>query len=212
MNWEYNVQWEKHGHQLLSEHRSLIDFVKDNIVLEIGSDRGEGSTKTLALLAKDFNLKFITIDMNIDVINNVTSIVQSIDEKFDCFCYRGENFITTLSNNSIAILYLDAYDTMPENIDLPLDMKMPYLENLGNWNLESAWQMHLDACQRAHEKIVDGGLICIDDIWRRETLVSGYHEYAKRSKGYTAIPWLLKNGYKEVCYVEGCILFQKIQH
>ena len=203
-NWELTVKWDMHGHQMLLKHSDLMtSFPAGKFFLEIGSDRGEGSTKALAELANKLQLIFITVDMNPDIQKKALKIVQEVNPKFSAECYKGEDFINFFKKDDIAILYLDAYDTMPPGLDLPQDIKDPYIKSDGKWNNEAAWEMHLKASMRADKRLIPGGLICFDDEWRKEGV------WAKRSKGYTAIPWLLEQGYDELLYVDGCILLRK---
>ena len=202
--WELNVTWEMHGHKMLLKHSALMtSFTAGKFFLEIGSDRGEGSTRALAELANKLDLIFITVDMDPSIYEKALKIVKEINPKFSAECYRGENFIKLFGKEDIAVLYLDAYDTMPEGLDLPQDIKNPYIKNTGAWSNKAAWEMHLKASTRADERLIPGGLICFDDEWKKEGV------WAKRSKGYTAIPWLFEHGYKEIDYVEGCVLLQK---
>jgi len=201
-DWEYSIIWEKHGHQLLLDHRHLMNFPKGKMLLEIGSDHGEGSTRPLATMAKELGLGFATVDMDPEITEK-SKFVAEIDESFKNICGKGEEFIRTLDPESIAILYLDAYDTMPPGLQLPGDMKAPYISRMGGWDTRSAWRMHLTACKEADSRMVPGGLICFDDVWRRNGVM------AYRSKGYLAIPWLLSKGYKEINFVEGCALYGK---
>jgi hypothetical protein len=203
-SWEYNIRWEKHGHQLLIDHSYLFkNFPKGKFLVEIGSDRGEGSTKALAELALELKLNFITVDMNWDIYKRALEIVHEVNPTFAAECDKGEDFINFFAEEDIAILYLDAYDTMPPGFELPKDIKDPYIENMGRWDNFDAWNMHLQCCVVANKKLMPGGYVCFDDVWRKDNV------WAKRSKGYTAIPWLMDRGYKEIKYVDGCILLRK---
>lgn len=203
-SWELSVTWVKHGHQLIIDNQKIFqDSHKGKILLEIGSDRGEGSTEKLALLAKQYGLWFITVDMNPEISIRCEKIVRDIDNSFISVCSKGEEYIANLPAESIAVLYLDAYDTMPPGYTLPPDMAKPYTKNLGGWNNDAAWAMHLKACQKGHNKIIPSGYVCFDDVWRKNRV------WAQRSKGYLAIPWLMSMDYEEVDYVDGSILLQK---
>jgi hypothetical protein len=202
-NWEHNIRWEKHGHQLLLEHEVLLASPKNKFFLEVGSDRGEGSTKILAELAKRLQLIFITIDMDSNICEKAMKTVGAVNPRFSAECGLGENFIPLFEDESIAILYLDAYDTMPVGFDLPQDIKDPYIKNMGKWNNEDAWNMHLKCSIAADKKLIPGGFICFDDMWRKDGI------WATRSKGYLAVPWLMEHGYEEISYVDGCVLLGK---
>jgi hypothetical protein len=210
--WEYNVKWEKHGHQLLFEllnEPNDFKFPPGKFFLEMGSDRGEGSTKVLAELANKLELTFITVDMNPELCQNALKIVQAINPKFSAECDRGEDFIANFfGDGDIAVLYLDAYDTMPVGADLPSDIKEPYIKNMGKWSNEEAWNMHLKCSEIADKKLMPGGLICFDDMWRQGGM---YGHWAMRSKGFMAVPWLLSQEYEEIKYVDGCVVLRKPQ-
>ena len=202
-DWEYSVTWTQHGHSLLVDHKEdMADFTTGLTFLEVGSDRGEGSTKVLAELALSLGMKFVTVDMDDAVSDKVRPVVEAVHPEFMAICAKGEDYILTLPDNSIAVAYLDAYDTMPPDRMLPADMAQPY-SRLGGWKNHEAWRMHLIASMALDFKLVPGGLLCFDDTWRKNGV------WASRSKGYMALPWLLANGYREVAYVDGSILLRK---
>ena len=203
-SWEYNIHWEKHGHTLLAEALLKTDLPLGTYIIEIGSDRGEGSTKILAEIAYSLQMEFVTVDVDPILCNSIKNILENISPFFEAVCSKGEEYLKTeLKDNSIAALYLDAYDTMPPGLDLPQDMKEQYLVKIGPWNNQKAWDMHLESCKQANSKLIPGGLVCFDDMWRRD------RKWAMRSKGYTAVPWLMSQGYEELDYVEGCVLLRK---
>jgi len=198
--WEYEVVWVKHGHELLLDARDLVEKTKGHII-EIGSERGEGSTALLATMAKELGRPFITVDMDENVASGAKEVLQKIDKNAKAVCQKGEDFLKEFEE-PIGVLYLDGYDTMPPGAILPGDLAAPY-EKLGGWSNEGAWLMHLKCVLETVKQVVPGGLVCFDDAWRRDC------HWAERTKGYTAIPYLLMNGYHEIRYEEGAVLLER---
>jgi Ni2+-binding GTPase involved in maturation of urease and hydrogenase len=75
-----------HGHRLIEHFRPAIAALVDGrdglAMLEVGSERGSGSTRLLAELAKSLKLKFITVDADAEVAQEAKNIVASIDPGF----------------------------------------------------------------------------------------------------------------------------------
>ena len=106
-DWERSVTWEMHGHQMLLKHSDLMtSFPKGKFFLEIGSDRGEGSTKALAELANKLGLVFITVDMNPEIHKRAVEIVEEVNPEFSAECYKGEYFIDLFKKEDIVLIRL----------------------------------------------------------------------------------------------------------
>lgn len=199
---EFNLQWDAHGHDLLIRHRHDVEKAPGEVIIEVGSERGEGSTKALATLALELKKHFITIDMNPDISNSAARLVSGISPNFESICGPAEEVLPAIKGR-ICLAYLDGYDTMPPGADLPQDLKEPYRRVLGGWSLGAAWRMHLDCSRVLEQRISPGGLISFDDVWKLGS------DWALRSKGYTAVPYLLQKGYVELDYMEGAILLRR---
>jgi hypothetical protein len=198
INWDLDVGWVMHGDELLIEQLPNFKFTPWSLFIEIGSGM---SSIPLALQAKKMGLVFKSVDLSSEY-NSLDNILKKIDPHFDFLKMRGEEFLKGISN-SISVVYLDAYDTMPSGYVLPLDMQMRYSE-VGGWGgSEAAWLVHLEFVKLIDKWLVPGGLICFDDCWLNED------GWSFRSKGRTAIPFLLSLGYKVVKYVHGCVLLRR---
>ncbi len=194
-----------HGHQLIIESENIITnlakVTKEELsLIEIGSERGSGSTLSLAKFAQSLGLKFITVDADEEVVVSAREIIKSIDQRFEAHHQLGEVFLSNYPFNNIAVVYMDAFDIVTdwphkqETIDSYKRRDVP-LTN------EMAWKMHLEASKAVHEKIIPGGLICFDDVWKD---VNGQWQ----GKGKTAIPFLLEHGYKLVKFKPDSLLLE----
>jgi len=197
-NWDIPLGWEMHGDALLLKHLQGRIFQKGTSWVEIGSG---SSTLPLAQKSKELELNFVSVDLSSEYISLRQKLAE-IDPNFKFMMLKGEDFLRSYTD-PISIAYLDGYDTAQLGWAPPLDMQSRY-KSIGGWaGNESSWQMHETCAKLVDKLLVSGGLICIDDNWRKD----GAWSY--RSKGRLALPYLISNGYKEVQYVHGAILLEK---
>lgn len=183
-----------HGHSVILNLDICWEYktFQNGTIVEIGSERGHGSTEILARFAKEHKLHFVTVDILEEVWKNVQKILEPIDETFIAVCSKGEDYLKQFTPNNIVILYLDAFD-----ITVKGNYHQPRVDEYAKEGLilsnENAWKMHLEACKHGYDKVRTGGFIVFDDTWldKKDPTKSTYH-----GKGKTAIPFLLDNGYK----------------
>lgn len=163
----------------------------EGLVLEIGSERGEGSTAYLDNLAKQNGAHFVTVDIDQPRIEEINK------QGIHAVCQKGEDFIPTLSGKPVSIAYLDNYDwnwwVGRENSD------KHWVQHQIDWYKDHhEIEMSNVECQQIHllqsilleEKTTDNSLIVFDDTW----LDSYYQVY--KGKGGAAVTYLLLKGYK----------------
>lgn len=195
-----------HGDELILIYenyikKSLLKY-QDITFIEIGSERGTGSTFRLSKLCNKNKWKFITIDADEGISKNAENIVKRINNNFEAINDLGEVFLKNYQLNNIGICYLDAFDIVT---DWP--HKESSVETYRKRNVEitnkAAYQMHLEAAQNCYSKILPGGFICFDDVWLDK-------ENFWQGKGKTAIPFLLSNGFETIAYKNNSLLLQNM--
>jgi len=170
----------------------LIDKLRGTII-EIGTERGHGSTEALAKTAKRHNMRFITVDIFEDAVVAIRKPLKKVDPRFKAVCMDGIMFLRKYPRNDITVLYLDAFDAFYSNSQrIHSEKKNCEYEVRGNklFN-KNAWKMHLGCIKVCHTKIVAGGLVVVDDTRLDE---SGNWD----GKGKLAVPFLLNNSYNLV--------------
>lgn len=180
-----------HGHDII---KILIESKKiklNGTIIEIGSERGQGSTELLASFAKSNKCHFITVDVVEETSKKAEKIVKKIKPSFNAACMKGEDFLNIYPRNDICLVYLDAFDIQYPKKPASFERKKIYEDNGLILSNENSWKMHLDCVKNCYNKVVDGGFIVFDDTWLdvKTKQIEG--------KGKTAVPFLLSNGYEK---------------
>jgi hypothetical protein len=193
-----------HGDELIFLYLNyVLYFLKDkkNIsVIEIGSERGTGSTYKLAKLCKKMNWHFITVDADDKTASLAREIVHKVNLSFEAHHELGEVFLNNYSGKNIGICYLDAFDIVTDWPHKP-DAVAAYKKRNVEITNQAAYKMHYDAAYNVHQKIVSGGFISFDDVWLDKT-------NTWQGKGKTAIPFLLDHGFIILKYINNSLLLQ----
>jgi len=174
---------KKHGHDLLVEHQERLSRCQARHLVEIGSTRGGGSTTALVKLADRCDFCFTTCDILPG--RAKAALVKADDCRgHDAVCLDGAVFLATLEDDSLAGVYLDAFDLV-----VPHTMKYrPVYAGFGlKFTQENCEAMHLACAKELVSKVCKGGLVCIDD--------TGIKEEKFHGKGATAVPYLLEHGF-----------------
>lgn len=153
-----------------------VNFVQGEIALEIGADRGEGSTPFLRHYCETLDVPFISVDVDPD---------RGAD-----YTMKGEDFLEESSLN-VGFAYLDNYDWIYAEIEGEswLDEQKNRYRELGmKLNNDSSRFVHFTQARLLHPKTRRGALVVFDDTWSDGR---GYH-----GKGATAVPFLLSQGWQ----------------
>lgn len=171
---------------------SNLKVNQNNIVLEIGSERGEGSSLFLYNWATKNNIDFFSID-----------VLDSAKKEFVNF---NANFIVASAGHIwckdelpklrklIKILYLDNFDWTDVN-----NLKYDWLHELINSYKERGVIMNNQNSQEEHRLqalycipfMDEQSIVFFDDTWKSHITPSGYD-----GKSGTAIPLFIEAGYK----------------
>lgn len=194
----------------------VIEYYQHSIqgesIVEIGSARGEGSTNYFIDFVAHTDKKFYTVDVRSDVINYYNSNkfpnVQAINDE-------NTNF-TDFIHGQICFAYLDSFDYIPPDDsinhqwmqDMIADYKQRNPTNPKLWlTNENSARHHLERAQRLLPLMSDKSIFLFDDTfipatlqhvgWFKNAYDSNSQDYTSwQGKGATAVPYLIKNGWK----------------
>lgn len=184
---------------LLDNH--LINVSENEIILEIGTDKGEKSTEYFLYRAEKFKTKLITVDIDDTMFNQQYKQIESSAIEF--YHMMGSQFVKEVLPTlgvKIKCVYLDNYDwnwNPSEKIDHIYNQidwyKRKYNINMNNMD-----------CQVEHMKQMIGimpymssdGIVVLDDTYQREDNVF-------TGKGGPIVTYLLANQYKILDIIPG---------
>jgi hypothetical protein len=171
---------------------------QDNIVVEIGSENGEGSSVWLYNWAKQRNIEFYSVDVEHHrrerTYLEINWVVTS----------SGSDWCKTILpglNKKIKVLYLDNFDWIwePENISDGIQAQIDsYAQRGVTMNNQNCQEEHRLQLQYCLPYLDEQSVVIMDDTC--------YYDYWD-GKCATAIPLLLQNGFKihgKVYATRGC--------
>jgi len=176
--------------QKLFNHAGRIDITEN--ILEIGSDRGEGSTIILAHIASFAKKTMYSVDMD-------TAIIDRNQKKYAKFpinfvCQKGEEFLDQNSNLKFSLVLLDNFDwdwhpNQPHD-DIMQGQVSRYKDefNLDLTNINSQ-QAHLLQAIKLKDMFSENAMVVCDDTW-----VTPDNTYS--GKCGAAIPYLMTLGFE----------------
>lgn len=180
---------------------------KSKNIIEVGTTRekyaNQSSTIKIAKVCNRFDLNFTTVDMDPDNTAVALSDLALVNPNFKAVVSKGEDYLESF-DGQISMLYLDAFDTVLSKNHHSQKRIDSYKKNLDcDITNELCWQMHLDCCIHACDKVEIGGFICIDDIYNDEDYFG---------KGKTAIPYLVETGkYEIIEYMPDALILKRIK-
>jgi hypothetical protein len=175
-----------------------LNIDQNNIVLEIGSENGEGSSVWLHHWAKQRNMEFYSVDVEHSrregVYSNINWVVTSSGSNW---C---KNVLPGL-NKKIKVLYLDNFDwiwepeNMPEWMQGQIDSYARRGVTMNNQNCQEEHRLQVEYCL---PYLDEQSVVIMDDTF--------YYDHWD-GKCATAIPLLLQNGFEihgKVYATRGC--------
>jgi hypothetical protein len=175
------------GHQLLLEYapRFAKELPAGAAMVEVGSERGHGSTALLAEMCKAHGWDFVTVDVDPAISGDARALLRDISRDFHAVTDYGEKYLEK-TDRTFHLAYLDAFDFYHPNH--PEERKAAYVSRGTEITDDNAAAMHL-ACAKALKRcLAVGGYVCFDDV------LTGAPEW--KGKGRDAIPWLIANGFE----------------
>ena len=161
----------------------------NNIVLEIGSENGEGSSLWLSNWAKKHNIEFYSVDvehrMRERTYREINWVVANSGSEW---C---KNVLPTL-NKKIKVLYLDNFDWIPDPENMP-DWIYSQIDHyakrgvvMNNQNSQEEHRLQVEYCL---PYLDEQSVVIMDDTFRNDN-------QQWDGKCGTAIPLLIENGFK----------------
>lgn len=195
--------------KVIPEYVKKIDVTGD--FLEIGSERGDNSTPFFGSLAKEYNKKLYSVDVDKEIIDRCRR-EYFIEMKLPIHFAQntGERFLELHNHLKFSVVLLDNFDwTWRPNVEKPDKVtveqtekyKNTYGTELNNLNSQTA---HLIQAIKLTNMLTDSAIIICDDTY----LEINTNVYV--GKCGAAIPYLLSLGFK-IVYSEnfGVILMRK---
>jgi predicted O-methyltransferase YrrM len=171
-------------------------------LVEVGTTRekleGQGSTVRLAKLAAQLGIRFVTVDMDPANTQQARRDLRGI-RGAAAVTSKGEDFLASFGEPIVAA-YLDAFDIQHgghsayrvERYRTLLDAEITD---------QAAAEMHRACAEALVPRMVEGGLIVIDDTTTDGASFAG--------KGATAVPLLLSRGFRIVASTPTAIALQR---
>ena len=157
-------------------YREIENFLPQlhgsHVMVEIGSDRGEGSTEYLDALAGRFNTKLYSVDLLPQAQRKLKDSCINTEFIVDSGSHWSQDFYTKWEN--ISVLYLDNFDYIWDiNEVRPAIRQQQHLyADLGlemtnqNCQVEHLTQMiNLAGCMHPQGVIVFDDTYCVNDCW-----------------------------------------------
>lgn len=166
------------------------DFQTGEIVVEVGSERGEGSTEWLAGFCASHNIMFWTIDVDPRIFEEAVTLLRPYH---DCIAYNGraEDFLTDGDAGPIRFAYLDGFDCIPVGFEKEpfVDFHRRRYRELG-LSMTNRWSQasHLVQAALVDVRSASRCAILIDDTSKTQR---GWH-----GKGALAMPYLESRGFE----------------
>ena len=165
----------------------------DNIVLEIGSERGEGSSEWLHNWAKGRGMEFHSVDVLADAKNSAANhdIQFHVHESGSSWCRE----VLPLLGKKIKVLYLDNFDWIADSwTQNPPDFLVNQIEEYASrgvsMNNANSQQEHLLQAKYCLPFMDEESIIIVDDT---------YYDLATETWGGKCglvMPWLEQHGYE----------------
>ena len=147
-------------------------FTRGQNVIEIGSERGEGSTRFFYDICKKRQLNFHTVDFDPNIFQDAKSIAGDAAHLQD-----GAEFLQSFQG-PISFAYLDNFDWDWGGMEAQISLQTQRYSELGQQlNNDNSQNAHLEQAQLIESKADDPCLILFDDtyldsefkIWMRFT-------------------------------------------
>jgi hypothetical protein len=178
-----------------------LDKLEKGVWIEIGTERGEGSTRFFADLAKQYATKFYAVDADDAQIASSGQLLKvngQIPEHVTLVHAKGEDFLEELSgkigDEKVSLVYLDNFDWdywlggveepfvagVKQNYINKMNIEMTNLNSQITHLAQAMWLVHM---------LADKSIVICDDTWFHP------NEGIFIGKCSAVIPYLLLNGY-----------------
>lgn len=172
----------------------LGEFDRDEVIVELGSDRWEGSTAYFADLANTHNTRLITVDIDPEAYHRVIKTVNTDHlQRVEFACADATEWCRRFDQHRklIKVLYLDNFDWDWESHQPSDDIRQQqaWYRKMGidMTNLNSQIN-HLGQMLRLFPSMAAKSIVCVDDTYEHNGVYIG--------KGGAVVPYLMINGYQ----------------
>uniref|UniRef100_A0A7S4L0L9 Methyltransferase domain-containing protein n=1 Tax=Guillardia theta TaxID=55529 RepID=A0A7S4L0L9_GUITH len=171
----------------------LAGELDDGCFIEIGSDRGEGSTKFLSDLANRTNRCFYSVDFSVEGYENALATCGSCAYQDMGERWLGMSFEAVSNYSRIALAYLDNYDwTYPWTTEMAYKKQqhVDYASSGLKLSNQKSQEIHLQQAILVERLCSERCFILFDDTWPSASLK--HHS----GKGGRALSFLLSHGFE----------------
>jgi hypothetical protein len=176
-------------YQEIGQH--LRGSFPNEVIVEIGSDRWEGSSAYFADLANTHSMKFISVDLDEEARRRVRRTINPDHEAIAQFIHaEGNKWSAEYQESPIKVLYLDNFDW-----DWRTDRQQSMIQDQVRWYQARGIVMNNLNCQTAHltqminlfPHMSAQSIVCVDDTYEYNGVFIG--------KGGAVVPYLLGQGF-----------------
>ena len=176
-------------YQQVGQH--LLGSFPDDVIVEIGSDRWEGSSAYFADLASTHGMRFISVDLDEDARNRLRKTIAPEHGQLTEFVQAdGTQWTAQYQGSKIRVLYLDNFDW-----DWRTDRQQQMIQDQVQWYQQRGLVMNNVNSQTAHitqmvnllPHMTDRCVVCVDDTYEYNGVFIG--------KGGAVVPYLLGQGF-----------------
>jgi len=169
----------------------LLGQFPDEVIVEIGSDRWEGSSAYFADLADTHDMKFVSVDLDEDARRRIQRTIDPSHVEITEFVHAdGTAWSAGYQGPQIKVLYLDNFDW-----DWRTDRQQSMIQDQVRWYADRGIVMNNINSQTAHvTQMVNllphmsaRCLVCVDDTYEYNGVFIG--------KGGAVVPYLLGQGF-----------------
>lgn len=182
-----------------------LDYLPGEAIWEVGSERGEGSTGYLALVAAHRGVEFFTSDVDLAALQRAAKIqgtkpiFRSGEETIERWEFWGDG-------RPIRFAWLDGHDWIYTDLApyLYAEQAQAYRARGQRYANDASQESHLKIAKGLHPWVPSGGVVAFDDTWlvghykAADDEVPGKDQLVAQwsGKGGLAVSWLLMRGYE----------------
>ena len=163
----------------------------EEVIVEIGSDRWEGSSAYFADLAHTHGMKFVSVDLDEDARRRIRRTINPDYQSITEFVHAdGTVWSADFEGPTIRALYLDNFDwdwSTNRHTDMIEEQRQWYSNKgivMNNLNSQTA---HLTQMVNLLPHMASKSLVCVDDTYEYNGVFIG--------KGGAVVPYLLGQGF-----------------
>jgi len=163
----------------------------EEVIVEIGSDRWEGSSAYFADLAYTHGMRFISVDLDEGARRRIRRTINPDHDSITEFVHAdGTGWSADFAGSTIRVLYLDNFDW-----DWRTDRQQSMIQDQIKWYQDKGLTMTNLNSQTAHltqmvnllPRMAVKSLVCVDDTYEYNGVFIG--------KGGAVVPYLLGQGF-----------------